>query len=192
MANIFKNNAAQAMTERQTLESKYTAARTNLLVVVIFTVVNVLLLATQSNTYFLFSAFIPYILMDAGMFYCGIYPDEVYMGTPELYVLFDSSVFAAFAVICAVMVAVYFLCWIFSKKHKIGWLIAALVFFVMDTVGMFLFYGVSFDAILDIFFHAWVLYYIINGIVAHYKLMNLPPEEAPAVLDEPEVAETET
>lgn len=191
MANIFKNNAQQTLSERQILESKYTSARSNLLLVVLFTVINVLLPVTQSNTYFLFSAFIPFILMDYGMFYCGMYPDEVYGGVPELYVLFDGSVFAVVAVICALIVAVYLLCWIFSKKHKIGWLIAALVFFALDTVGMFLFYGVSLDAILDIIFHVWVLYYLANGIAAHYKLMKLPVEETTAVVDEPETAEPE-
>ena len=50
------------------------------------------------------------------------------------------------------------------------------------TLAMIVLYGVALDSILDIFFHVWVLYYLITGIRAHYKLKELP-EEAPALSD---------
>ena len=64
-----------------------------------------------------------------------------------------------------------------SKKNNVGWLVAALVLFAIDTVSMFLFMGIDVSMILDIVFHAWVIYYLIAGIVAHKKLKELPLEE---------------
>ena len=66
------------LTERQVLETKYRNSRSNLLFVLIFTAINILLLVAQTNTYFLFSAYIPYALVGIGMLLCGMYPAEYY------------------------------------------------------------------------------------------------------------------
>ena len=74
-----------------------------------------------------------------------------------------------------------------SGKHRVGWMIAALVLFAADTVIMFAMCGIALEMILDILFHAWVLYYLATGIYAHYKQETLPPDEeelAPAVAEE--------
>ena len=39
----------------------------------------------------------------------------------------------------------------------------ALVFFVIDTFGMFYLWGISIDMILDLLFHIWVIYYLVSG-----------------------------
>ena len=56
MANFFENANGQP-TVRMQLEHKIAGARSNLLFVVIFSAINILLLVTQSNMYFLFSAY---------------------------------------------------------------------------------------------------------------------------------------
>lgn len=53
----FKNNKTS---ERYTLENKYNTTRYNLLLVIGFTLINIVLLVTNSDRYFLFSAYIPY------------------------------------------------------------------------------------------------------------------------------------
>lgn len=182
MAKFFKNQQAVA-TPRQALEMKYNSARANLLLLLAFTVINIILVLFGANTYFLFSASIPYSIVYLGAFFCGKLPAEQYEGTELTEAdFFPSSVLVVMAVIAAVILALYFLCWLFSKQHKVGWLIFALVLFVLDTVMMFLFSGISFDSIFDILIHAWVLYYLIAGIHAHGKLKKLGEEEPAAPL----------
>lgn len=180
------------VSNRDVLETKYKRSRNNLLLVVVFTVINLILLISKSNTYFLFSAYIPYAFVDMGMLLCGIYPAEVY-GEEFLNTEFlDPSVFAIFIGIALVVVLLYLLSWIFSKKHKVGWLIFALVFFVIDTVALLVLWGVQMDNIIDIVFHAWVIISLSMGISANLKLKKLPLEEETSEYEElEEGAETE-
>ena len=64
----FKNNKTS---ERYTLENKYNTTRYNLLLVIGFTLINIVLLVTNSDRYFLFSAYIPYTVATLGMILCG-------------------------------------------------------------------------------------------------------------------------
>ena len=74
---FFKNNQnAQPVSQRALYEGKYNSARANLLAVILFTLVNIVLVLTNSNRYFLFSAFIPYIIAGVGMEICGKLPAE--------------------------------------------------------------------------------------------------------------------
>lgn len=179
---------------RQTLEARCKNSRSNLLLVVAFTVINVVLLITNSNTYFLFSAYIPYAIADFGMLFCGKYPAEYYVGELAGTDFLPSSAFGMFVAIAAVVVCLYLLCWIFSKKNRMGWLIFALVIFVIDTLGMLAFLGFDLSNIVDMIFHAWVIVSLVMGIIAAAKLKKLPEEE-PVVSEvgqgEEIVAETE-
>ena len=185
MANLFsKNRNVQALSPRQKYEQKYNTSRLNLLLVVVFTLINVLLLATNSNMYFLFSAFIPLYITDLGMFLCGRYPEEFYAEAELSGMEFLGGSFFVVTVIISVVIALlYLLAWFMSSKKRVGWIIFALVLFGIDTVGMFLLGGFAIDSILDILFHAWILYYLILGVYAHGKLKNLPPEEEPIVFE---------
>ena len=175
MSNLFANQNP-GVSQRKLYESKYNSARMNLLLVLAFTAVNIILLLTGSYTYFLFSASIPYFLVDMGMLLCGKYPPEVYVGELAGMEFLPVAVLVILTIIAVLILAAYVLCWVFSKK-KVGWLMAALVLFVIDTLGMFILYGISFDSIIDILFHAWVIWYLVSGIRAHNALMKLPAEE---------------
>ena len=172
------------LSQHKMYEQKYKTSRMNLLLVVVFTAVNLLLLATNSDMYFLFSAFIPYYITSIGMFVCGRYPEEYYFDMAEEIVFLDHSAFAVFLVISVALTLLYLLAWFMSKKNRVGWLIFALVLFGIDTVEMLLITGISSELIFDILFHAWVFYYLILGINAHYKLKKLPPEEEVVISDE--------
>ncbi|MBQ8475060.1 MAG: hypothetical protein IJ499_05300 [Clostridia bacterium] len=175
MGNLFKrNNEAQTVSPKALYESKYVAARHNLLLVVAFTTINLILLVAKSYTYFLFSAFVPYFLTDLGMWLGGMYPPEAYMGEMEGVAVFGTSFFIATVVISVIIIAMYLLSWIFSKKNKSGWLVFSLVLFSIDTVCMFLLGGLSADSIIDVLFHVWVIWYLASGIIACNKLKKLP------------------
>ena len=180
MANLFQNNqAAPQIPPRQKLEAKYNAARANLMLAVAFTLINIVILLSNGNSYFLFSLFVPYFITDIAMFYCGKYPVEVYTGEFAGMEFLNSTAFAVLIAIAAVILVVYVLCWLLSSKGRVGWMIAALVLFSIDTALLFLIGGLSADMLLDILFHVWVLYYLIAGIIAHFKLKTLPPDEEP-------------
>lgn len=161
------------------LQNKLSSARHSLLLVVIFTVINLILLLCDGQTYFLFSASVPYyltlfgMLMDAGA---------------------GGSVFTVTAlVIAAACLAAYLLCWLLSKK-RIGWYVVAMVLFILDTV-MLLWMSVSLDIltdnVIDLLIHGWVLVELAQALRAHKKLKAMPapvPEAEPVMAATPEVS----
>lgn len=183
MANIFGNKKPQQLSRREQLTNKYMSARHNLLLVVIFTAVNIGLLVAQSNSYFLFSASIPYYLVDLGMYFCGKYPMEYYadMGAVEF---FPNSFLVVMIVIAVVILGLYLLSWFLSKKPRVGWMIFSLVIFVLDTLFMLLIMGINADMILDIVFHGWVVISLISGISSYFKLKKLPEEPEELLVEE--------
>lgn len=135
---------------------KTKAARSNLLLMIILTVVNIILSLVSSDVILLFSATVPYF--------------SVAVGT-ELG-------FTAGGVIFALAILIlYYLCWIFSKKHY-GWMIGALVMFIIDTLVMAVIYlaAQDFSGILDVVVHIWVLYYLIIGVKYGSQLKNMPAD----------------
>lgn len=176
MAKLLNDQNSNTSTNRAALEGAYKSSVSNLLLVIVFSLINIVLLVANSSTYFLFSAFIPYVIADYGMFFSGSYPAEYYYGM-EGYVFSNKSFLTIALILVAVIILIYFLCWIFAKKKKVGWLIAAAVLFGLDTLAMFVLQGFSFDSILDVVFHIWVIWSLINGIITYYKLKKLPEEE---------------
>lgn len=159
----FKNNKTS---ERYTLENKYNTTRYNLLLV------------TNSDRYFLFSAYIPYTVATLGMILCGKYPLEYYGGgSLSDYNFMDQTAFVGFIALAIILVALYVLAYVFSKKLRPGWLIFALVIFILDTLFMFIDAGIQTDMIIDYLFHIWVIVSLAIGMSAGYKLKKLPPEE---------------
>lgn len=174
---LFKNKTQQTnLSEHAILTNKYNSSRNNLLLVVAFTVINLVLLLTGSTTYFLFSASIPYYLPFFGMMYTGKLPAEYYEGLAD-FQPYPTTVLTVLTVMAVIFIAVYLLCWLLSKKHGFGWLVAALVAFIADTIFMFVVVGFSTDMILDVVFHVWVIVSLFTGISAAVKLKKLPPEE---------------
>lgn len=161
-------------------QNQIKTARNNLLVVVLFTVLNMVLLLIGSNRYFLFSATIPYYLT-----YFGYMFDYFTVGTYALTGL-------VMAVIPLLGLA---LCWFMSKKDN-RWLTAAAVIFGIDAaamVAMLLWAGDLSGSFLDILFHGWVLVTLIAGIKAADRLKLIAARKAaePEVWGEEETAETE-
>ncbi len=172
MSKLFKQGTS---TKAVNLESKYNKSIANLLLVVVFTVINIVLLVLNANSYFLFSAFIPYFAVDYGMFFCGMYPEEFYYDMTD-FELLDSS-FLYFTVAVAVVILLFYLVsWYFAKKKKLWALICALVLFTVDTLAMFAMTGFSTDSIIDIVFHVWVIAYLIIAINTFNKIKKAPEE----------------
>lgn len=157
------------------------SARTNLLVAVLFTALNVVMLLTGSNRYFLFSTTIPYYLTFFGYMF-----DHFMVSTYTLTGL----------TMAVVPVAVWLLCWYLSKKDS-RWLMAATVLFGVDTLAMALLVLWSGDvsaSLLEILFHVWVMICLVRGVRAAGKLKSCPSHEEPIMEtpdSEEELSETE-
>lgn len=192
--NNLRKMTQSTQTPQEQLKKKYSSAVSNLLVVILFTVVNIVLLFTKSYTYFLFSAYIPYSLTDLGMYLCGKYPQEVYGADYADMVFFNDWFLITTIVVAAVILVLYLLSWIFARKGKIGWLIFALVFFSVDFLALIVLNGISLDMLIDLAFHVWVIVILGGGIKAYYKLKTLPAEdslETDGVLNADEVLNAE-
>jgi len=136
---------------------KFNKARSNLLAVVVFTTINLFLLALEMNLSFLFSAFVPQVLQG---------------------IIHHSSV--AMGLIAGLLsMSVYLLCYALSKRWR-GFIVVALVLFIIDALlmlGFVLITGTFGDFIFNIVFHAWILYCLVTGTAAWAKLRGLTPHE---------------
>ncbi len=147
-------------------KTKYQSARANLLLMIILTAVNIALLFINAEYMLLFSATVPYFAVIIGM-------------ATQIDIMIAVSVCFAVAILL-----IYLLCWGMSKKHH-GWMIGALVMFIVDTIAMILMYVSmgDFSGVLDIAIHAWVLYYLIIGVANGKKAKEVPADAPVEVSD---------
>lgn len=174
------------MTPRMQLERQYTTARFDLLVLIAFTVINLLMLVSQNFTYFLFSVNLPYLLVDLGMYFGGVYANVDPALMEAGYGILGEGFFYAMLAVAILIVCVYFVCWLLSANGKVGWLVAALSLFAIDTLLMLGMIAIglsepSIDFFIDVAFHAYVLYALAQGLRAHCALKKLDASDvAPA------------
>jgi hypothetical protein len=168
----FKANVPNTapMSPRAELRMKYDRCRSNLLLVLLFTVVN-LFTVTFGNSYFLFSATFP-VLFPATM--AEIAADTAYLAEMGLTADDTTALIVVGLVIGLIMTVPYLLCWIFSKKRP-GWMVAALVFFSLDC--LLLLTSLDLSMIADILIHGWVMFYLITGVIHGFKLKTMPEDD---------------
>lgn len=140
----------------KTPQEIYATARSNLLLVVAFTAVNVILRLVSADMYFLFSASTPMAFLDI-------------ITVMEATELLPIAVAWAF-----IIIGFYLLCWFLSKKRT-GWMIVAAVMFAVDTLVLLALYDIV-AMIIDLLMHVWVLYYLISGSVSAVRMKKMPAE----------------
>ena len=149
------------------LQKRIASGRSTLLTLVIFTVVNVVLMVMNAGYYMLFSASIPYYLTAFGLDLSG------------------SPVGTVLLAIAAGFVALLLLSWLLSKK-KGGWMICGMILMILDSLALvglcLLIPGMFAENILDLVFHAAVLYSVIRAVAANKKLQAMV-EESPVYYD---------
>lgn len=146
--------------QKRPSEAIFASARANLLIACVLTAVNIVLIFANADISFMFSMYAPQLLGALGFYVM----DLGYQTQGMIYLI------GAVAI-----VGLAFLFWALSKKHN-WFIVAALVLFVADTA--FMFYNIIDYAafIFDIIFHAWVLYYLITGTIAYFKMRKLKKE----------------
>ena len=143
----------------------YQAARGNLLLMLIFSAVNVAFAAFGVDIYFLFSDYLAYMLALTGRVFLEYSDEGLYL-----------AVGLAFAVLVLVP---YLLCWIFSKKRR-GWMIAALVLFAIDT-GLLVSDSLGVEDFLynlpDLLFHIGIIVWLVLGVKHAQQALAPQPED---------------
>lgn len=165
-----RNNTPVDKNSREYLLRQVANGRYSLLLIVILTVVNLIMTILDTNTYFLFSASVPYYLVFVGM------------GIENGFVDGAWNVKGTLTYTGLVIVAVYLLCWLLSKERA-GWLTAALVLFIVDTVALvvitFALYDSPMGKLVDFLLHIWAIVELIQAVRGSKKLRALPPTEEP-------------
>lgn len=162
------------------LSAKVQGARNMILTILLFTIVNLVLRVAGTDMYFLYSASIPYymtlicIFLDNGWPTRDISNVDLHLGK-----------FAAIAlVISAIILAVYLVCWLISKKNNVG-LTVAMILFALDVLalGVLLALLVRNNLvdnmtpwIIDALIHLLIGRNLVNGVAAAAKLKKLPAE----------------
>ena len=167
---LFSNN--QPTTQRAVFENRERSARMSLLLVVVFSAINAVLALLEQDLYFLFSATMPYFLAITSSLCFGNFQGVL----PGIEIMVDPSLGYIFIAIAVILIALYLISFILSKKNT-GWLVVALVMFSIDTVFMFLLYGINVEMLFDIVFHAWVIISLALGVHAKSKLKDMPEEQ---------------
>jgi hypothetical protein len=128
-------------------------ARSSLLFIVILSIVNIF--AISGGSYFLFSAYLPQVFI-------------------ALAVYGDPTLLMPMIVLSVIYVFPYLLCFIFSKKRK-GWMVAALVlflidsaFFAIDVLPLLMLGDISF--LFDAIIRVYALVTLIVGVTGYSKL----------------------
>lgn len=144
---------------------KFKRSRDNLMLMIVFTVINLLLLLFQSDFYLLFSATVPTLTLAIGQYASA----DIGSNIPLWITSF----------IAVAIVGFYIACWAFSKKARLLILIA-FIFFSIDTfILLVLMLVVEFDLMMlvDLAFHFWILYYLYHGAMAWSKLSDVSQED---------------
>lgn len=162
------------MTElREKYEKMYGQARSNLLLMLVCTVINVILPFIRSDLRFLFSASIPQMMSSVAWAFADLQLPWYWTAMP--------------IAVGVLLLAAYLLSWIFSKRHG-GWMVASLVLFSVDCVATvwlaiasFVEAGSSdpdlFSIGMMVLFAVWVMYYLVRGVVAWSRLRTMPTRE---------------
>ncbi len=158
--------------------AKYKNMRLSLLFVVICTYLNLVL--SLLSVYFVFSAYLPTIFCTSGAL---------------LYQESGKIIYYVTGVIIAALLAVpYLLCWIFSKKRS-GWMIVALIVYIIDTLFFLLDFisliGSGEPAIFDLLFHVYVIVSLSLGIKYASDMKKEPSVDYAAIAGADATAEGE-
>ena len=140
--------------------------------VVAFSAINLLLPAFGINFYLLFSATVPQLIYEISRSYSAELQNDA---------LLISGFITAF-----IIVGIFLICWLLSKRRRVFILIALILFGVDSLIFLLLAIAAGFNAnlILDTVFHGLVTYYLAGGAIAWKKLRGIDVGEYNAALND--------
>ena len=135
----------------------YKMARINVVAILAFTLISFIMYFV-SESYFFFSIFTSVLFIALG---------KEYQKVPA------TGAMVVCIIVAILILAVFLVFWLLSKKHRWA-MIVLLVLFAGDCVAILINFSVQ--AILDIAFHAWMMYYFILGVKAAANLQKHFPQ----------------
>ncbi len=149
------------MKKKSELVANYNSARSNMLLMLVLTTVNVVLTLVDAGIMFMFTAYFPYI--------AAVYSDGILSFIKPLVLIVG----------VALPLVLTLLCWIFTGKGKFRWMNVAAILFGLDTVFMvIMFINIGFqpemitDYLIGTLFHAFILIALFKGASAGKKLQK--------------------
>lgn len=188
------NHQSKPIKTKEMYQRDLTTSRMNLLLSVIFTVMNLGMIFLSLDTSFLFSAAIPHSLSLFFAISCGMFDASYYKsvleaefpngweaefpnGWESAFQFADPSLFRIVFAFSIVIVVGLFLLWFFSKKYKVCSMIT-LCYYIVDSLFLlaFSFYigAGGIDLIFQILFHAWIVYYAVLSVRAWKGMATAP------------------
>ena len=158
--------------EGRSPEERYRGARNNLLLLIVFTAINLLMPLLGIDRQYFFSASFP-----TTVYWWGDYA-AADLGMPALRI-------GAMGIALG-CVGLYLLCWLLAKKRR-GFMTAALALFGVDCLslaGEFVIFELHSSMILNVLFHLWVLWGLIQGVRAASALKKLEQAQMVFVMEE--------
>lgn len=167
---MFQNQQAGGGDEISLHEAKYKSARLNLLIIIACTAINIVLISLGTDTFFLFSAFVPYLLILYGNLLCGKLPPEYYEGEDMSTLNFlPDSFFWGMVATASVILLLYLLTWFFAKNEEGNWLLFGLVLYALDFIVMLIIFGFQLSMIVDYIIHGLGIGILASGVIAGIK-----------------------
>lgn len=164
-----RNKPAVDKNSRAYQEQRLRNGRSSLLAILLFSVINLVFLLLDTGRYFLFSASVPYYLTWFGK----VLDNGTYDGSGTVIGTFTITA----VVVSLIILAVYLVIWLLSKKRQ-GWLTVGAVLFTVDTVALAVFAFCLLDnpasCLLDLIFHAFALWSLFSATRAAKKLKSMP------------------
>ena len=127
--------------------ARFNLARTNLVIVVVFTVINFFLVYFDTGYYFLFSAILPIMF--------------VYANTA----------------LAIGILAAFFLCYLFAERLRALLFVGFILFIIDFVFMILLLFELgAAEFVLDIVFHVWITIILLLGAVSYFKLRGVSHE----------------
>ena len=152
------------MATRLELEKKYKATCSNLLFLAVLSLVNTFLVVIEADLSFYFSA---------------LFPPFSIIFFKELAADLGLSVLSSIGIALSFGSLLFcFVCYFLAKKHS-GALVAALIFFCLDTLLSLWVLSLAFEffTIATVAIHVWIIVILISGLRAKSQLDKLPPDD---------------
>jgi hypothetical protein len=158
--NTSANFQMEQKIKKSALLSCIATARLNLLVIAVLTAINIALLVTGGNFYFLFSAALPTFAVDVALMLGG-----------------GSDVMTVALLIAALVVAYFVVAWFFSANGGLGWMVATLTVLACDTIALIVLYEIDATLMMDLFFHVYMVVMQVIALVATCRIKRIQAEE---------------
>ena len=147
------------------LDKSYNSTFLPIVAFIAMSAVNVISLATGGTFYSPFSLIAPYAILEYAIFMCGMYPPEYYAEI-EPFTFWHEYFYNYMMILALAVIVAYVVIAILARKRNYKWLIVFMGIMVVDTMILYLHYGLSFgDTVIELFCRGYFIVAMILGVM---------------------------